>query len=100
MYTVHVHIHIKPNMIERFREATIENARNSLQEPGVLVFDFYQNSDDPTRFVLIEVYREPEDANRHKETAHYLTWRDTVTEMMAAPRVGTKFTKIYPPEND
>ncbi len=100
MYTVHVHIHIKPNMIERFREATIENARNSLQEPGVLVFDFYQNSDDPTRFVLIEVYREPEDANRHKETAHYLMWRDTVTEMMAAPRVGTKFTKIYPPEND
>jgi (4S)-4-hydroxy-5-phosphonooxypentane-2,3-dione isomerase len=100
MYTVHVHIHIKPDVIERFREATIENARNSLQEPGVLVFDFYQNSDDPTRFVLIEVYREPEDANRHKETAHYLMWRDTVTEMMAAPRVGTKFTKIYPPEND
>lgn len=99
MYTVHVHIHIKPDVIERFRDATIENARSSLQEAGVLVFDFYQNSDDPTRFVLVEVYREPEDAIRHKETAHYLKWRDTVTDMMAEPRVGTKFTKIYPPEN-
>ncbi|NDJ60286.1 MAG: antibiotic biosynthesis monooxygenase [Chloroflexi bacterium] len=96
MYIVHVHIHVKAADIEAFRAATIENARNSRQEPGVVRFDFLQQSEDPARFTLVEVYRAPEDADKHKETAHYLTWRETVADMMAEPRVGVKYSNIHP----
>jgi autoinducer 2-degrading protein len=96
MFVVHVHAHVKPDCVTAFREATLENARNSVQEPGVARFDVMQQEDDPTRFVLVEVYREAEDANRHKETRHYQVWRDAVAEMMAEPRSSVKYANAFP----
>jgi quinol monooxygenase YgiN len=96
MFIVHVHVHVKPESVARFRQATLENARNSIQEPGVARFDVLQQQDDETRFLLVEVYREPEDASRHKETAHYQVWRDTVADMMAEPRSSVKYANLYP----
>ncbi len=96
MYIVHVHVHVKPEFIGQFREATLENARNSLREPGIARFDILQDSDDPSRFLLVEVYRTPDDPAHHKETAHYQKWRDTVADMMAEPRTSVKFANIFP----
>lgn len=96
MLIVHVHAHVKPEFVDAFRVATLENARHSVQEPGIARFDVIQQIDDPTRFVLVEVYRTPEDPARHKETAHYQKWRDTVEEMMAEPRYSVKYTNIFP----
>ena len=96
MFIVHVHVHVKPNCVDQFRRATLENARSSIEEPGVARFDVLQQSDEPTRFLLVEVYREPEDANRHKDTAHYQVWRDTVADMMAEPRSSVKYANIFP----
>jgi quinol monooxygenase YgiN len=95
MYIVHVHIHVKPEYIEAFKEATLENARNSIQEPGVVRFDVLQQADDPTRFVLVEVYRTPEDPARHKETAHYNRWRAVAEPMMAEPRTRVVYSDIF-----
>ena len=96
MLVVHVHVHVKPGHVDAFRQATLENARQSVHEPGIARFDVIQQSDDPTRFVLVEVYRTAEDPGRHKETAHYHTWRDTVSEMMAQPRSSVKYANVYP----
>ena len=96
MFIVHVFVHVKPDQIEAFTASTLENARNSLQEPGIGRFDVIQQSDDNSRFVLVEVYRTPEDAGRHKETAHYKLWRDTVAGMMAEPRVSIKYMNVFP----
>ena len=96
MLVVHVHVHVKPESVEDFIQASLENARNSIQEPGIARFDVVQQLDDPTRFVLVEVYHTPEDPARHKETAHYQTWRDTVAEMMAEPRHSVKYANIFP----
>lgn len=98
MYIVHVFVHVKTDQVEAFKSATIENAANSLNEPGVARFDVVQQLDDPTRFVLVEVYRTPDDPGRHKETAHYQKWRDTVADMMAEPRAAIKYTNIFPDE--
>jgi quinol monooxygenase YgiN len=98
MLIVHVFVHVKPDQVEAFRAASLENARNSVQEPGIARFDVIQQEDDPARFVLVEVYRTPEDPARHKETAHYQTWRDTVAEMMAEPRTSIKYTNVFPDE--
>ena len=98
MLIVHVHVHVKPDKIEAFRVATIENARNSVQEPGVARFDVIQQKDDPARFILVEVYHTPEDPARHKETAHYQKWRDTVENMMAEPRTSVKYSNVFPDE--
>jgi quinol monooxygenase YgiN len=98
MLVVHVHVQVKSEDVEAFRQATIENARQSVQEPGIARFDVVQQLDDPARFVLVEVYRTPEDPARHKETAHYQTWRDTVAEMMAEPRQSVKYSNVYPDE--
>jgi (4S)-4-hydroxy-5-phosphonooxypentane-2,3-dione isomerase len=98
MYIVHVFVHVLSNRIEDFKNATRENAYNSLQEPGVARFDLLQQQDNPSRFVLVEVYRTPEDPARHKETAHYLKWRDTVEVMMAEPRTSVKYDNIFPDE--
>ena len=97
MLIVHVHVHVKPEVVEAFREATIENARNSVREPGVLRFDFVQQSDDPTRFLLEEIYRSPQAAADHKETTHYQRWRDIVVDMMAEPRWSVKYSPVFPP---
>jgi autoinducer 2-degrading protein len=83
MLVVHVHGHVKSGFIETFKEATVENARNSVQEAGIARFDVIQQKDDANRFVLVEVYRTAADPARHKETAHYAKWRDTV----AVPRL-------------
>ena len=96
MFIVQVHVHVRPEMVQAFKEATIENARNSVREPGIARFDVIQQSDDETRFVLVEVYRTPEDAARHKETAHYPVWRDKVADMMAEPRYSVKYANIFP----
>jgi quinol monooxygenase YgiN len=98
MLIVHVFVHVKPEQVEAFRTASLENARNSIQEPGITRFDFIQQQDDPTRFVLVEVYRTSEDPGRHKETAHYQKWRDTVADMMAEPRTSVKYTNVFPDE--
>jgi (4S)-4-hydroxy-5-phosphonooxypentane-2,3-dione isomerase len=98
MVIVHVHVRVKPESIEGFREATIENARNSAAEPGVARFDFVQHSEDPTRFVLVEVYRNDDAPARHKDTAHYAIWRDTVAGMMAEPRSSVKYSNVFPPD--
>ena len=96
MFVVHVHVHVKPESVDAFREATMENAKSSVQEPGIARFDVMQQMNDPTRFVLVEVYRTPDDPTRHKETAHYQTWRDTVAEMMAESRQSEKFANVFP----
>ncbi len=96
MFIVHVHVRVNQDDIEAFRSATLLNASASCREPGVARFDVVQQQDDPTRFVLVEVYRTPEAAIAHKETAHYATWRDTVASMMADPRQGVKYTNVFP----
>jgi len=98
MYIVHVHAHVKPDQVETFKLATIENAQSSMRESGVARFDVIQSQDDPTKFILVEVYRTVQDSARHKETAHYQKWRDTVAPMMAEPRTSYKFTNIFPDE--
>jgi len=96
MYIVHVHAHVKPECVDEFKKATIENAQNSVKEPGVARFDVIQNQDDPTRFVLVEVYRSVEDSTKHKETAHYQKWKDAVAPMMAEPRSSVKYNNVFP----
>jgi len=99
MLIVHVHVHVKADQVEAFRAASIENAKRSVREPGVARFDVIQRQDDPTRFVLVEVYRTANDPARHKETAHYRKWRDTVESMMAEPRTSVKYANVFPDEN-
>jgi autoinducer 2-degrading protein len=96
MLIVHVHVHVKPESVDAFTAAVLENARNSVQEPGVTRFDVIQQEDDPTRFVLLEIYRTAEDPPRHKETSHYLAWRDAVEPMLAEPRRGVKYRAVFP----
>ena len=96
MLVVHVHVHVKPESVEAFRQATVANASNSVQEPGIARFDVIQQADDPTRFVLVEVYRTAAAPAAHKETAHYKTWRDTVADMMAEPRSSVKYINVFP----
>jgi quinol monooxygenase YgiN len=96
MLIVHVFVHVTPESVEAFKTATIENARHSVQEAGIARFDVFQQHDDPTRFVLVEVYRTAADPARHKATTHYATWRDTVAAMMAEPRRSITYTNIFP----
>ncbi len=96
MFIVHVQVRVKPESIEAFKTATLANARASLREPGVARFDVVQQADDPTRFVLVEVYRDAAAAAAHKETAHYPVWRDTVADLMAEPRDSVKFHNVFP----
>jgi quinol monooxygenase YgiN len=98
MSIVQVHVHVKPDSVEAFRQATIENARHSLQEPGIARFDVLQQAGDPTRFVLIEVYRTADAPTQHRAAAHYEIWCDTVAEMMAEPRNRLEYHDIFPGE--
>lgn len=98
MFIVLVFSHVKPDQVEAFRAATLENARNSVKEPGIARFDVMQQQDDPTHFVLVEVYRTADDPARHKETTHYQKWRDTVAEMITEPRSSIKYTNVFPDE--
>ncbi len=96
MYIVHVHIRVKPELLEEFKAASIDNARNSLMEPGIARFDVLQQVDDPCHFELIEVYRTPEDPARHKESTHYNKWRELAEPMLAEPRSRTIYSNIFP----
>ncbi len=96
MHIVHVHVHVKTEMVESFRQASIENARYSVKEEGIARFDVIQQTDDLARFILIEVYRTPEDQLKHRETSHYKTWRDAVSDMMVEPRFAVRFTNCFP----
>ena len=100
MLVVHVHVHVKPEHVEAFRQATLDNARHSVQEPGIARFDVVQQADDPTRFVLVEAYRTAEAPAAHKATAHYATWRDAVADLMAEPRTSVKYANAFPPDAD
>ena len=98
MFIAHVFVHVKEDKVEEFKTTTIENAQNSIKEPGIARFDVVQQQDDPTRFVLVAVYRTPEDPVKHKETDHYKKWRDTVSDMLAEPRSSIKFSNVFPNE--
>jgi quinol monooxygenase YgiN len=96
MLIVHVHVQVKPDFVQAFKDACVENSRQSLKEPGIARFDILEQQDDPTKFLLVEVYRTPEAPAAHKQTAHYQTWAETVANMMAAPRMSVKFARVYP----
>lgn len=100
MHILHVHARVKPDCIEAFKTATIDNARNTRREPGVVRFDVIQQTDDPTRFVLLEVYRTAEGHARHKETSHYLAWTEKVTDLLAEPRTRAIYRNIDPPDGE
>jgi quinol monooxygenase YgiN len=93
---VHVHAHVKPDAVDPFKAASVANARASRREPGVVRFDILQDRDDPTRFVLVEIYRGSAAAAAHKETAHYAVWRDAVADLMAEPRRSVKYADVGP----
>ncbi len=99
MYAVLVQIHVKPEFVEAFIEATLDNCRNSVQEAGIVCFDLLHTQGDPARFLLYEIYRTPEAQLAHRETAHYLRWRDAVEPMMAEPRSATKHDVIFTAED-
>lgn len=99
MLIVHVQVHVKPDCVEAFKHATLQNARQSVMEAGIARFDVVQQQDDPTRFVLVEVYRTIEAPAQHKATPHYAAWRDAVAPLMAEPRSSVKFQAIFPDEN-
>ena len=100
MQIVLVHVHVKPGFVEAFKQASVENASNSVMEPGVARFDVIQQADELHRFILVEVYKSVEAAAAHKETPHYVRWRDTVADMMAEPRQGVKYMNIFPEDAD
>jgi (4S)-4-hydroxy-5-phosphonooxypentane-2,3-dione isomerase len=100
MIVMLVHVKVKPESIEAFKQAALENARQSAQEPGIARFDVVQQVEDPTRFLLYEVYRNAEATVKHKETAHYQKWRDTVASMMAEPRQGVKYANLFPDDRN
>jgi autoinducer 2-degrading protein len=96
LLVVEVSVHVKPDAVEPFRAATLANARASVREPGIARFDVLQDREDPTRFVLVEVYRTADAVAAHKATAHYAAWRDAVAELMAEPRTSRKFVNLFP----
>jgi quinol monooxygenase YgiN len=98
MQVVFVHVHVKPEAIDAFKAASIDNASNSIREPGVARFDVVQSEEDPTRFVLIEAYKTADAPAAHKSTAHYARWRDTVADMMAEPRAAMRYESVILPE--
>ena len=98
MLIVQVHVQVKVDQVEAFKAATVENAQHSVQEPGMARFDIIQQQEDPSQFILVEVYRTAADPAKHKETAHYQKWRDTVANMMASPRSSVKYANVFPDE--
>ena len=100
MLVVHVHVRVKPEFIEPFKQLSLENARQSVKEPGIAGFDVVQQQDDPARFVFVEAYRTAAAPAAHKETKHYQTWRDAVAPMMAEPRSSVKFTNLFPDDDN
>jgi (4S)-4-hydroxy-5-phosphonooxypentane-2,3-dione isomerase len=100
MQIVLVHVNVKPEFIEAFKQISIENASNSVKEVGIARFEVIQQTDDPTKFILVEIYKTADAPGAHKETAHYKRWRDKVMPMMAEPRKGIKYSYIFPEDVD
>lgn len=100
MLVVQVNIIVKKEFIKEFISATVENASNSTHEKGIAHFDFFQNQEDPTKFILLEAYRNDNAPAEHKETDHYKKWKSTVEEMMAEPRYSIKYFNIFPDDKD
>jgi (4S)-4-hydroxy-5-phosphonooxypentane-2,3-dione isomerase len=96
MYIVNVHVHVRPEHREGFIAATLDNARNTVQEPGNLRFDVLEQADDPDRFVIYEVYRDEAGMTAHKATAHYARWAAAVNPWMAENRRGVKYEPLFP----
>ncbi len=97
MYILQVNIHVKPENIEAFKAASLENANNSIRnEPGCVRFDVMQQADDPTRFMYIEVYHDLESASKHKETKHYNHWREVAEPLLAEPRTRVIYNNLFP----
>src|ERR1044072_548331 len=96
MLIVHVHVRVKPECVEAFKQASLDNARHITREPGIARFDVAQEREDPTRFVIVEIYRNADAPAQHKETAHYARWRDAVASMMAEPRRSVKLDSVFP----
>ncbi len=96
MLLVHVHIQVRQADVPAFIAASLANARASVREPGIIRFDVIQQADDASRFLFVEMYRGVDDAARHKATAHYATWRDTVEPMMADARKSVKYGALFP----
>ncbi len=96
MYVVSVEIHVKPENVETFMEATTDNHVNTRKEPGNLRFDVSRRVDDPNRFLLYEVYRDEAAFKAHQQTDHYFRWRETVADWMAEPRAGRKHASLHP----
>lgn len=96
MRVVHVHVHVKATDVAAFKAATLENASQSIREAGIARFDIVQDAADPTRFVLVEMYRDAEAPAAHKATAHYIRWRDAVANMMASPRTSHVYSLVFP----
>ncbi|RPI30611.1 MAG: antibiotic biosynthesis monooxygenase [Chloroflexota bacterium] len=99
MLVVIVNVYVKPEFVDAFRAATLENARHSIQEPGIARFDVIQQIEDPTHFVLVEAYRSDDAPVKHKESSHYLRWSKTVVGMMAEPRSSLKYTNAFPEDS-
>ena len=95
MYVVSVTIQVTAPDVEAFIEASLDNARNTRQEPGNVRFDVLQAEDEPTRFLLYECYQSKEDFTKHQQTEHYLRWREAVADWMAQPRRGVKHNSIF-----
>ena len=100
MLISHVHVKVKSNYVEAFKQATLENARNSVQEPGIARFDVIQSTEDQTSFILVEAYRTTEAQINHKKTSHFKEWVQTVEEMMDAPRRALKYSNVFPNAQD
>ncbi len=100
MYIVCVTIHVKPENVEEFIQATLTNARHTRKEPGNVRFDFLEATEEENRFFLYEVYKSPEDFIKHQQTDHYLNWRETVQDWMAQKRQGVKHVNIFPDDNE
>jgi autoinducer 2-degrading protein len=98
MYIAMIKVHVKPQYFNAFKEATLDNASNSILEPGVKRFDVYQQQDDPSRFIMVEIYQSEQDVEKHRSTAHYARWRDAVANMMAEPRQRTTYNFVFPAE--
>ena len=96
MHVTLVHVFVKAGCLDTFIEATRINHEGSINEAGNLRFDILQDPEDETHFILYEAYRSEEDAQDHKKTVHYLTWRDSVAEMMAEPRKGVPMRALFP----
>jgi quinol monooxygenase YgiN len=99
MIILHVYLHVKPELVNEFREANIRNAACSVREPGILRFDVLQQEDDPSRFLLVEIYKNEKAMLAHKETSHYAEWVKTAEPMLSQPRTRTVYKNMFPEDS-